>query len=218
MVCADKMFPFQIHFICYWGLVLLYDTKYNVDAIRDSLKNQFFLTLPLSCLFFWTYPVEYERILLSVAMLPLVVVLSDMYFYCVHRVFHSVFWAYHRRHHSGTVQIAKSLDADMIEHLVANLGSFVVPFLLLPTFNTYVLHLWVAISTINTCISHAEKRMWGDKGVHHNHHARRNCNYGTGFYILDRLFGSYYGVAPEVSCPKNGRVASEGRRGAEGDS
>jgi sterol desaturase/sphingolipid hydroxylase (fatty acid hydroxylase superfamily) len=104
-------------------------------------------------------------------------------------------WKYHRNHHHGTVQVAKSLDAYILEHLVANLGSFIVGFLVLQyvgiIFNIYLFHVWVVVSTVSTCISHADKRILGDAGVHAIHHKHLKYNYGTGFYIMDRIMGTY---------------------------
>ena len=100
-----------------------------------------------------------------------------------------------KTHHRGKVHVAKSLDADLIEHLIGNLGSFIAPFILFHImdipFNMIIYNIWVAIATLNTCVSHLGYKAFGDKGVHNLHHKYLKCNYGTGFYILDRLLGTY---------------------------
>jgi sterol desaturase/sphingolipid hydroxylase (fatty acid hydroxylase superfamily) len=190
------LLAFYLHFFSYWFMVWKYDEKYNIEAVRNSLKNQAVLTLPLSLMFFNQYPIEYNNILISAVCIPLIIVMSDIYFYCAHRPFHSqLLWKYHRNHHHGTVQVSKSLDADTLEHAVANLGSFIVGFLILWNigiiFNIYLFHIWVVVSTVSTCISHADKRILGDVGAHEIHHKRLKYNYGTGFYIMDRIMGTY---------------------------
>ena len=187
---------FAIHFGIYWTFVLFFDDVYNIKAVKDSLKNQFVLTLPLSILFFNYYPIEYNNIFLSLACLPFIIIMSDIYFYCTHRPFHTtLLWKYHKTHHHNTVSIAKSLDADIIEHTIGNLGSFIIGFVIFQywdiIFNIYIFHIWVAISTISTCVSHSNKRILGDKGVHEIHHKYLKYNFGTGFYIMDRIMGSY---------------------------
>ena len=191
---------FSIHFSCYWGLVFKYDNESSytsyLDATINSLKNQLLYTLPGSLLFFTCYPVKYDHLMLSfLAILPLIL-LSDVYFFLTHRMLHTrLLWKYHKAHHTNQVHVAKALDANLAEHVIGNLGSFAVPFFILRHFGVtvhiYVLYLWVAISTINTCISHSSKRILGDKGVHEMHHRSLKYNFGTGFYILDRLFGTY---------------------------
>ena len=191
---------FSIHFSCYWGMVFKYDNESSytsyLDATINSLKNQLLYTLPGSLLFFTCYPVKYDHLMLSfLDILPLII-LSDMYFFLTHRMLHTrLFWKYHKAHHTNQVHVAKALDANLVEHVIGNLGSFAVPFFILQycgvIVNIYVLYLWVAISTINTCISHSSKRILGDKGVHGIHHRSLKYNFGTGFYILDRLFGTY---------------------------
>ena len=190
-ICA-----FLIHFLIYWFMVLVFDDVYDTKAFKDSFKNQILLTLPLSILFFNYYPIEYNNIFISFACVPLIVVISDIYFYCTHRPLHtSLLWKYHKTHHHNTVSIAKSLDADIVEHAVGNLGSFIIGFIVLRhwgiIFNIYIFHIWAIISTISTCASHSGKKILGDSGVHEIHHKYLKYNFGTGLYIVDRIMGTY---------------------------
>ena len=177
-------------------MVYLCDEKYNVESIKNSLKNQLLSTLPLSILFFNNYPIENNNICVSLLCIPFIISVSDIYFYSIHRLLHTpLLWKYHRTHHHNTSQVSKSLDADIIEHIIANLGSFIVGFLVLQYYsiiiNIYIYYIWIVVSTVSTCSSHSVKRIFGDRGVHQIHHKSLKYNYGTGFYIMDRLTGTY---------------------------
>lgn len=190
---------FGLHILSYWGMVYTYDVKRDVSwllAATDSLRNQLFITLPASFLFLYFYPIQYYNLAYSIASLPIIIISGDIYFYLSHRPLHSkYFWHLHKSHHQGRVCVAKSLDADMVEHLFGNLGSFIAGFILLRYFNfivnIYVIHFWVLLATINTCISHSAGAAPYDSGIHHIHHKLLKYNFGTGLYLMDRLMGSY---------------------------
>ncbi len=197
----DTTITFITHMVCYWGMVWKYDTASKLEsyreAVRNSLKNQICCTLPSIILFneFSAMPVS-THFFSSLCLIPVIIAVSDVYFFLTHYPLHKTFlWRYHKTHHCGKVHVAKSLDADLIEHLIGNLGSFIAPFILFHImdipFNMIIYNIWVAIATLNTCVSHLGYKAFGDKGVHHLHHKYLKCNYGTGFYILDRLLGTY---------------------------
>jgi len=193
---SHGLISFSIHFATYWALVWAYDDKHDIQAVRNSLKNQVLSTLPLCLLFFNHYPIVYTDIFFSLCCIPLIIVMSDFYFYCSHRPLHtSLLWKYHRTHHHNTVSVAKSLDADLLEHVIGNLGSFIIGFLVFwyygVVFNVYVYHMWVLASTLSTCVSHSNKRVFGDRGIHEIHHKHLKYNFGTGFYLMDRIMGTY---------------------------
>ena len=190
---------FLIHVICYWSMVYLYDNKEITGftiAVKNSIINQVFITLPTIYIFLNSYPISYNNFLISIAGIPILIITGDIYFYLSHRPLHSkLLWYFHKTHHRGQVCIAKSLDADPFEHLIGNLGSFIIGIFIKHylnfTFNIYMLYLWSALATINTCISHSNNMAPGDNNIHNIHHKLLKYNYGTGFYIMDRLFGSY---------------------------
>ena len=190
---------FGLHILSYWGMVYVYDVKRDISwlfAAADSLRNQLFITLPATFLFLKWYPIQYDNLLYSIASLPIIIISGDIYFYLSHRPLHTkYFWHLHKSHHQGKVCVAKSLDADILEHFIGNLGSFVIGFLVLNYFNfivnIYIVHLWALIATINTCISHSAGNAPFDTGVHHIHHKSLKYNFGTGLYLMDRLLGSY---------------------------
>jgi len=90
--------------------------------------------------------------------------------------------------------MSKALDADIVEHLFGNLGSFAAGFLFLYYFNftvnIYVIYFWTVFATINTCLSHSVNTKY-DSGIHHIHHKLLKYNFGTGLYLMDRMMGSY---------------------------
>ena len=191
---------FLIHFICYWTMVFIYDSdvseKDYTISISSSIKNQLLYTLPSSMIFSFYYPIVYENFFISLGYVPILIVTSDCYFYLTHRPLHTkYFYKFHKHHHMGPVHVAKSLDADGFEHIFANLGSFYIGILLLWYFNliinVYVISGWIGMATLNTCISHSNNKCIMDSGNHYLHHKNRNCNYGFGIYLLDRLMGTY---------------------------
>jgi sterol desaturase/sphingolipid hydroxylase (fatty acid hydroxylase superfamily) len=191
---------FFIHIICYWTIVFLYDKNVPINDLKiaaySSLKNQVLYTLPSTVIFFNNYPTNYEHFLSSFGYLPILIISSDCYFYITHRPMHCK-WLYHmhKHHHTGSVCVAKSLDANALEHIVGNLGSFIIGILFLWYFgliiNIYIVGGWVGLVTINTCISHSNLQCLLDSGKHLNHHKYLNCNYGFGLYLMDRLGGTY---------------------------
>ena len=190
---------FTIHFICYWSMVMLYDIDsliHFADSVKYSLKNQIFSTWPLCHLLFYYYPIQSNNFFISLLAIFPVIIAGDLYFYISHRPLHSqLLWKFHKTHHRGNVCVSKSLDADIIEHIFGNVGSFICGFILMQYFgfiyNIYVIYLWGAIATINTCISHSNNKCYYDNGIHYIHHKHLKCNYGTGLYIMDKLCGSY---------------------------
>ena len=193
-------YVFLVHFICYWTMVMIYDKdvpkKDHNTAIISSLKNQLCITYPSTYMFFIYYPISYNNVLYSTLSIPFLAGCSDVYFYITHRPLHTKWlYKYHKHHHTGQVCVAKSLDADAIEHLFGNLGSFISGVMFLWYFgfilNIYILTTWVGIVTANTCISHSNNKCLMDTGAHLDHHKYRQCNYGFGMYLMDRMLGTY---------------------------
>lgn len=196
----EGLILFYIHIICYWTMVFLYDRNVpKIDyenAIVSSLKNQILFTLPSTLILGHYYPIQYNNFFSSLIYFPILIVSSDCYFYISHRPLHTNwFYHLHKHHHTGSVHVAKSLDADGLEHIFGNLGSFVIGILLLWYYgiiiNFYTICGWVGLATINTCISHSNGNCYLDTRKHLLHHKYRKCNYGFGFYLLDRITGTY---------------------------
>ena len=133
---------FAIHMTCYWAMVYVFDNIKDkphcfIHSAKSSLRNQFCVTLPCVCIMNNFYPQSTSALHLSVAFTPFLTVVTDLYFYIFHRILHSkLMWNHHRYHHRGDVRIVKALDADLLEHLVVNLGSFVSGFV----------HVWMILT------------------------------------------------------------------------
>ena len=191
---------FFIHVICYWTMVLIYDVDVPKKDLRQpivsSLKNQVLYTLPITVAFNNYYPMVYDDALLSFTYYPFLIILSDFYFYISHRPLHSrCLYKYHKHHHMGKICVAKSLDANGLEHVFGNLGSFMFGIMVLWYFNIvinfYVISSWFGFVTICTCINHSNNKCALDNNIHFNHHKYRNCNYGFGLYLMDRVMDTY---------------------------
>jgi sterol desaturase/sphingolipid hydroxylase (fatty acid hydroxylase superfamily) len=190
---------FLTHISCYWIMVYIYDNKHQSDfksGVFNSIKNQIFVTYPIINIIFRYYPINYYNFTFSLGYIPILIVIGDIYFYLSHRPLHSkLLWRFHKTHHRGMACCAKSLDADILEHLFGNIGSFVIGIFILYYFkiviNIYIVYGWTAVATINTCICHSAGKSKYDNKIHEVHHKYLKYNYGTGFYIMDRLFNSY---------------------------
>jgi lathosterol oxidase len=142
------------------------------------------------------YPISYENFMYSMAFVPYLAIAADFYFYVVHRPLHTKWlWRFHRAHHAGDISVVRSLDADMLEHLVANIGMVLVGISSLwwcdIVLNFGVLVFWTAFATISTCISHSHGKMPFDNGIHYVHHCTLTANYGFGIYFPDRVLGTF---------------------------
>ena len=189
---------FTIHFMSYWATSIYYDDFIKnrlilCPSVERCLWNQLYGTLPMLCLFVATYPIEFNNFISSILLLPILVNGADIYFYCVHRLGHRYFWKIHKIHHKGDNYAVKSLDTHIIEHIFVNIFS-ISYFIYLIYFmgfviNIYVLHLWIFIITINACLTHSEN--YNKYSNHLVHHKYYNCNYGVGFYLIDKLLNTY---------------------------
>lgn len=121
--------------------------------------------------------------------LPLWVVLSDAIFTATHRLLHTkpLYWI-HKQHHSsnnatGTYSTS-TFDSHPLEFFFGNITTALIPTLLVRGTET-VQWIWFLSATINTILGHFQE------GPHLVHHRRVKYNYGQGFYLWDKLFGTY---------------------------
>lgn len=187
---------FFLHMETYWAMIYNFgDSRkngYKAGCI-SSLKNQIFVTLPsLICLeTFVPNAFTSNNFVRSFFLVPFYIVMTDIWFYGMHRLAHTKrFWKYHKKHHKFRMHIAASLDSDMLEHFWVNQMSVLIGMILeyfwIGPINIYVFYIWVVFVTYQNNLSHMENSI-----LHANHHKYLKCNYGNGFYIMDRLMGSY---------------------------
>lgn len=200
ILIMEYLLIYFIHIFCYWFTSMYYDNykrnyKLLKDSIRGSIYNQIFITFPFIYFNFKGYKFRSgrENIISSICLIPFLVVMADIYFYITHIFCHKYLWFIHKYHHKGKNFAVKSLDAHMIEHILCNLVSIIIGLKILQLYNfymnIYILCLWTAMTTINTCLTHTEE--YDKEGIHLVHHKYHNYNYGVGFYIMDRIFGTY---------------------------
>lgn len=123
--------------------------------------------------------------------LPVYVLLIDVFFFTAHYAFHSKYlYPLHKIHHrfKQPVSIA-ALYAHPLEILCGNILPLFGPLMLLPT-SAPLVHLWIVYTTFETTFgAHSGVADWADD--HDLHHKHFNVNFGTGLYLCDRLFGTY---------------------------
>ena len=119
------------------------------------------------------------------------VFIADSIFYWTHRLCHTrLLYKIHKQHHKWNEPVSSSfLDANPIEHMIVNIPTVVIP---LYVIRVSVLQqgLWVISVTIYSVTSHMVS--YDSKQPHILHHKLRRVNYGAGgYYLMDRLMGTY---------------------------
>ncbi len=201
--------PFALHMITYWTssfiffiMDILYldfdhvNWKKYPDAIKTSLFNQFLISLP-------TVLVLSNQFSLSLALaindswtitgfkIFLITNLSNLLFYSFHRLLHTP-WFFnniHYQHHEFIEPVAvATLYAHPVEHLFANVLSFLIPVVLIGTTYKITMGLLV-LSTLISTFAHVKYKVLPIENEHWIHHRLFKYNFGFGGY-LDRLFGT----------------------------
>jgi sterol desaturase/sphingolipid hydroxylase (fatty acid hydroxylase superfamily) len=187
-----------------WRLDLAY---FGISSLLVQVMT--LLTLkPAMVLFDWArIPALTHRIasLPFVIQFLLILVLSDLTQYWVHRLFHTVpfLWRFHSIHHSADVMdwLAGS-RLHLVDAVVTRALSYVPVYVL--GFSETALFAYVAWVVIQATFIHANVR-WRFRSIswllatpsfHHWHHSAApeavNKNFAVHLPVLDRLFGSYY--------------------------
>ncbi len=191
---------FLVHIVSYWCAVALYTipwgqlepTQWPKDAahlvVKQVLKNQFVYTSV------YIVPFAYYPTPLSgwhgVWQLPVIVVLTDVFFYVMHRVVHikPLYKHIHAMHHDFKIPIAvAALYAHPLEHIFVNILIAVAPLFVVRA-NFIVAVLWTAIASVNTVVAHSATKKDQPHGLHHRYY---NCNYGVGLFLMDHVFGTW---------------------------
>jgi sterol desaturase/sphingolipid hydroxylase (fatty acid hydroxylase superfamily) len=151
----------------------------TIDGVILVLKN--LLITELAFLFisaYYVFPNEMNYFNILFMMLT-----QDVYFYTTHRLFHTKYlYKYHKTHHTGLHPLY-AWHAEHIDHIIVNLGSIAVPFMIFPN-PGYILTLIALLEIYTSVNGHTGKT------VHTEHHTDSNKRYGS-LYILDRILGTY---------------------------
>ena len=168
--------------------------KYCHKSIKSSFVNQMILTLPV-LRFIEQFIIDdvYMVRWIEICKLLVYIICADFWFYTLHYLYHTNPYLYriHKFHHRlRSTSAASALDAHPIEHLLINLGSVSIGPLL---WNCYIptLQVWVFITTATSCLSHSGFKYNLVGSAHNLHHKLCKYNYGQGFYLMDRIFGTF---------------------------
>ena len=121
------------------------------------------------------------------------VFIADSIFYWTHRLCHTrLLYKIHKQHHKWNDPVSSSfLDANPVEHMIVNIPTVVIPLYLVKV-SAFQQGLWIISVTINSITGHMVS--YDSKQPHILHHKLRKDNYGAGgYYLMDRLMGTYRG-------------------------
>ena len=112
---------------------------------------------------------------------------GDIFFYLVHRLFHTRrFYKFHAEHHQWSiVHPYAAFDATIVEHCLGNVQPFILSGIVCGLQQIEFIYL-IALVTFGSVLAH-----WTKKGPHALHHRNTSVNFGAGLFVLDRLFGTF---------------------------
>ena len=202
--------PYAIHMISYWIPSLFFylvdycvldkensNLKNYKSAIKKSLGNQIFISLPtLYLLKDYIYEATErsinDNISETVIKILLITNFSNLLFYVFHYLLHTryLFNNIHYIHHEFIEPVGvAALYAHPIEHLFANVLSFLIPVILVGI-KYWIMILLLSFSTLVSVLSHVQYDIYLFDQSHLIHHKYFKYNYGFGGY-LDKLLGTY---------------------------
>lgn len=122
-----------------------------------------------------------------------IMAVEEIVFYHFHRLFHSnkrLYALVHKLHHTWTAPISYvAIYANPVEHVLCNLLPLVLgPALCGAHFSLVV--VFVFLGLVHTELVHSGYWICDDNGMHDEHHAKFNVNYGV-LGVLDGLYGTY---------------------------
>jgi len=187
-----------LHITSYWATVAGYtvcyrnQTKHLAECIRRVVINQIVGTPLLLPLLLWYTPtpppVTYSYTATAMCLLCSVL-LTDVLFWHLHYAMHRFSWLYvlHNSHHAkwNHPVAASALHAGLFEHVLVNSTSPVIAAMLSGATESFMM-VWIVAISVNVVVSHAQI-----DGQHVLHHKRRDCNFGVGFMLMDRLYGTF---------------------------
>jgi len=118
-------------------------------------------------------------------------VIADIYFYTMHRLFHKSRFLYnniHYLHHTFVDTYASIFNSGhMLESLILNEGFIMIP-LIFTNLPKELIFIWILLATLSSIITHSDYDILGVSHV--IHHKKYNKNFGFDFINLDYLFNT----------------------------
>ena len=192
---------------------LLYERKLTVKEFLSRLQygiRNFVLIAVITMIalvligdeFFSFAPINFSTF--SIGFI-IILVVDDVYFYCIHRIMHSVPYIYkkiHSVHHRAIPPIPIDyLYAHPIEAVAASLGLVVGLLFVIPIqgeISIYVFAAFTTYRTLHELALHSGMEVVPNKWVgflgsskhHYLHHKYLKGNYASGLTYLDKLFNT----------------------------
>ena len=188
-------------------ICFIQDKYYNYQYVQNLSKTQIlsiykkalplvlfnvFITIPISLIisqnfYFILSPFSYYH----VYHIPLFFILIDPFFYFFHYLFHNKYlYKFHKIHHQITTPVSiTSIYLHPIDLIFGNILPLFLPVFIIRS-SMPLLYFWTAFTICETTYF-AHSGIKNRCEDHDLHHKLFNCNYGSGFYLVDRLFDSY---------------------------
>lgn len=195
--CACALFSIDYRVLCRGQLQFPLSNMYpsKLRAARRTIALQTVLMFPISA------TCDYLNFSITSTLssghltwqMPLMIILIDAIFYHIHRVLHAssfLYTSYHAYHHRWRESITSiaTFDAHVVEHFVLN----ILPILAVikcVNVNTFGATALIAFATFNSVLAHSG--YISTQGSHALHHKQNTINFGVGFMLFDRLYGTY---------------------------
>lgn len=203
--------PFLVHLSSFWlccAYFYRYDKKFieksnenknkYYNAIKTSLINQFFISLPILYVFQNLIKTTREQsesysYIKNICNIFLIANISNLIFYTIHRLFHITYFykKIHNIHHEFIDPVSPSaLYAHPLEHIFANTLPFLCAYLYFGL-SYYIMLLLLCAGSFVTTIAHTNHDIKFFGQDHIFHHKYFKINFGFGGY-LDKFFNTAY--------------------------
>lgn len=170
-------------------------TKSYLKALPLVLLN-IFVSIPIILILFQYFhfifkPFSFTQLLYF----PLYLVVTDFAFYICHYSFHTTkllnLYKYHKVHHQFTKPISiSSIYLHPIDLLFGNIVPLFAPIFIFPS-SFIILYFWTFFTIFETTYgAHSGIKNRGED--HDIHHKYFKYNYGSAFYLSDKLFRTYH--------------------------